>query len=103
MFFTNTKLHAVVEKAVDEFGEVDWDSIPDCLKGDSEFVGLDRSNLADSASAWIEFTITKKACSPADAEAILLLALTSANESEGVIYLCDAGSEFESIVRNDLR
>ena len=93
--FTNTKLHAVVEKAVDADGTVDWDSLPDCLKGDSEFVGIDRNNLDDEASEWIEFTITKSGCSPADAEAILLLALTSANESEGEIYLSDAGSTAE--------
>ena len=65
--FTNTKLHALVEKAVDADGNVDWDSLPDCLKGDSEFVGINRNDLADSASEWIEFNITKRSYSPADA------------------------------------
>ena len=90
-----TLQRAVVKKVVNDVGNVDWASLPQCLKGDSSFVGINRNNLAAQASEWIEFTITKSSCSPADAEAILLLALTSANESEGIIYLFDAGSTAE--------
>jgi len=80
--FAKTKLHAIIENAVKD-GEIDIDLLPDCLKP-ANFSGIDRGS--DSISPYIESIITRDDVPLADAMEILELCITSANESEGLIY-----------------
>jgi len=80
--FTNTKLHAIIENAVKD-GEINIDLLPNCLKP-ANFSGIDRNS--NRISPYIESIITREDVPIADAMEILELCITSANESEGVIY-----------------
>lgn len=115
--FLNSKLHSHVEKAVSDFGFVDWGSMPDSLKSEMvevsytnsegnevielvntvEITGLDRSNPGDTASEWLELLISKKYCSIGDAYDILELVLTSViNETTGEeaqVYLYNSSKQ----------
>ena len=85
--FTDTKLHSIIETSVDETGTVsdsNWNSLPSCLKG-AKVAGIDRNNYKDTISPNVECVISKNV-SAQDAFDILLLAVTSANESEGIIF-----------------
>ncbi|MHA1253076.1 MAG: hypothetical protein ACTSRP_24020, partial [Candidatus Helarchaeota archaeon] len=82
--FTNTKLHAIIEQAVnDTTKEIDLDKLPDCLKT-ANFSGIDRNS--ESINQYVESIITKEAVPVSEAMQILELCLISANETEGVIY-----------------
>ena len=80
--FANTKLHAIIENAVKE-GEINIDLLPDCLKP-ADFSGIDRDS--ESISPYIESIITREPVPLDDAMEILGLCITSANETEGIIY-----------------
>lgn len=85
--FTNTKLHAIIETSVDENGQVSnssWNNVPSSIKG-AKISGIDRDNYKNTISPNVECVISKNVTA-AEAYDILLLAVTSANESEGVIY-----------------
>ncbi|NHI92992.1 MAG: PKD domain-containing protein [Candidatus Lokiarchaeota archaeon] len=81
--FVNSKLHALIEQAVDKSGAVNMNKIPACLQG-ANFSSMDRN--AKSVSKNVECLITKESVSPAQAWAILQLCLISANQTEGQIY-----------------
>ncbi|MHA1381788.1 MAG: hypothetical protein ACTSRG_25745, partial [Candidatus Helarchaeota archaeon] len=102
--FTNTKLNAAIQQAVDDQGNVNWSVMPDCLKTDSEITGLDRQNAADDTSEWLELMISKKKCSVDEANAILELLLTGiVNEStgeEGYINEYDDNSGHIAVLMN---
>lgn len=86
--FTNTKLHAIIETSVNENGQVSdssWADVPACIKG-AKIAGINRNDYKDTISPNVECVITKNV-SANDAYDILLLAVTSANESEGIIFL----------------
>jgi len=82
--FVNTKLHALIEQTVDEAGNFDPNKLPSYLN-DAEFSGIDRGS--ETVSRHIESTITKEDVQIEEAMKILELCMTSANESEGIIYL----------------
>ncbi|MHA1372364.1 MAG: hypothetical protein ACTSRA_21905, partial [Promethearchaeota archaeon] len=102
--FTNTKLNAAIQQAVDDQGNVNWSVMPDCLKTDSEITGLDRQNAADDTSEWLELMISKKKCSVDEANAILnLLLIGVVNESTGeigTINMYDDNSERIAVLMN---
>jgi len=98
--FLNTKLHSLIENAVNEFGMVNWELMPACLRSETiqvssgagqarlehtvEITGLDRSNPEGTASEWLEVLLTKKYCALAEAYDILNLTLVSIlNETSG--------------------
>ena len=85
--FTNSKLHKIIEtiELVDGVvSDLSWSNIPSCLQY-AEVAGINREVLKDSISPNVECVITK-ALSAQDAYDLLLLAVTSANETEGIIY-----------------
>ncbi|MBD3227166.1 MAG: hypothetical protein GF329_03175, partial [Candidatus Lokiarchaeota archaeon] len=82
--FANTKLHAIIEQAVDDQGDFNTSKIPNYLQ-DADFCGIDRSS--ESVSQNVESTITLEGVSLVGAQKILELCTTSANETEGIIYL----------------
>ncbi len=85
--FTNSKLHRIIETSVDEFGIVSdskWYDVPSCIKG-ANVSGINREELKDSISPNVECVIAKT-LNAEDAYDLLLLAVTSANETEGIIY-----------------
>ncbi|MHA1894309.1 MAG: PKD domain-containing protein [Candidatus Helarchaeota archaeon] len=82
--FVNTKLHALIERAVDDAGTVNDSLIPAVLAG-ADFLGMDRSK--GQVDKHVDSVITKSGLTAAQAWEILQLCLIFANESEGVIYL----------------
>jgi len=84
--FTNSKLHEIIETSVvDGVVTIEkWDVVPSCIK-DAKVAGINRTDLKNSISPNVECVITKT-LSAEDAYDILLLAVTSANETEGKIY-----------------
>jgi len=82
--FADTKLHAIIEQAVnDTTGQLDLNKLPDYLKT-ANFSGIDRGS--ESINQYVESVITKEAVPVSEAMQILELCLISANETEGVIY-----------------